>query len=75
MLRRLEHLGYIVRSDSPSEGRARIIRFTKRGHAAYAKIHDILRDVEREWNTELGLRRFAQLKGLLLRVWESPLVH
>ncbi len=75
LLRSLEALGYIVRSDAPEEGRARMIRFTKRGHAAYAKIHDILRDIEREWSAELGPKRFAQLKDLLLRVWESPLTR
>jgi len=75
LLGSLENYGYVVRSDDPNEGRARIVRFTKRGHAAYAKIHDILRDIEREWSAELGHQRFAQLKGLLLRVWESPLAR
>src|SRR5579859_3932830 len=42
LLRSLEGLGYVARSDAPNEGRARIIRFTKRGRAAYSKIHDIL---------------------------------
>jgi DNA-binding MarR family transcriptional regulator len=75
LLRSLEGLGYIVRADSPDEGRMRIIRFTKRGRAAYSKIHDILRNIEREWNAELGSRDFAQLKELLCRVWESPLTR
>jgi DNA-binding MarR family transcriptional regulator len=75
LLGSLEHLGYIVRSDAPNEGRARIIRFTKRGRAAYSKVHDILRDIEREWSAELGPKRFAQLKELLSRVWESPLIR
>ncbi len=75
LLGSLEEYGYIVRSDVPNGGRARIIRFTKRGHAAYAKIHDILRDIEREWSAELGSERFAQLKELLFRVWKSPLIH
>ena len=43
LLRSLEGLGYLARSDSPDEGRARIVRLTKRGRAAYAKIHEILR--------------------------------
>ena len=73
LLRSLEDLGYIVRSGAPDQGRTRIVRFTKRGRAAYLRIHDILRDVEREWSVELGSRRFAQLKELLSRVWESPL--
>jgi DNA-binding MarR family transcriptional regulator len=75
LLRSLESLGYIARSDAPNEGRARIIRFTKRGRAAYSKIDDILRDIEREWKAELGPARFAQLKELLCRVWNSPLVR
>jgi len=73
LLRSLEDLGYIVRSDAPNEGRARIIRFTKRGRAAYLRVHDILRDIEREWSAELGPKSFAQLKELLLRVWEGSL--
>ena len=73
LLRSLEALGYIVRSDVPNQGRARIIHFTKRGRAAYLKIHDILHDIEREWSAELGPKHFAQLKEVLCRVWESPL--
>jgi len=75
LLRSLEALGYIARSDAPEAGRARIIRLTKRGHAAYARIHDILRVIEREWSDELGPKHFVQLKESLLRVWGSPLVR
>lgn len=75
LLRSLEALGYLARSDAPDEGRARIVRLTKRGRAAYAKVHEILRDIEREWSAELGAKTFTELKGLLLRVWEGPLVR
>jgi DNA-binding MarR family transcriptional regulator len=75
LLRSLEGLGYIVRSSAPDEGRARIVHFTKRGHAAYSKIHDILRDIEREWSAELGPKDFTRLKELLSRVWESSLTR
>ena len=75
LLRSLEALGYVSRSDAPHEGRARIVRLTKRGRAAYTKIHDILRDVERQWIGELGPKQFAELKALLGRVWESPLAR
>jgi DNA-binding MarR family transcriptional regulator len=75
LLRSLEDLGYLVRSDAPDEGRARIVRFTKRGHAAYAKALEVLREIECEWHAELGPKDFAQLKNLLFRVWESPLVR
>jgi DNA-binding MarR family transcriptional regulator len=75
LLRSLEGLGYLARSDAPDEGRARIVRLTKRGRAAYAKIHEILRDIESEWGAELGSKHFTRLKELLLRVWESPLIR
>jgi DNA-binding MarR family transcriptional regulator len=74
LLRSLEGLGYILRSDAPDEGRARVVRFTKQGRAAYAKVHGILRDIEHEWRAELGPKDFAQLKELLFRIWESPLI-
>jgi DNA-binding MarR family transcriptional regulator len=75
LLRSLEALGYLARSDAPDEGRARIVRLTTRGRAAYATIYEILRDIEREWSTELGAKRFTELKTLLLRVWEGPLIR
>ena len=75
LLGSLEELGYLVRSDALDEGRARIVHFTKRGHAAYAKALDVLRDIEREWSAELGPKDFAQLKKLLSRVWESSLIR
>jgi DNA-binding MarR family transcriptional regulator len=75
LLRSLGALGYVVRSDDPTEGRARVVRLTKRGRAAYARIHHILRDIEDEWSEELGAADFRQLKALLLRAWEGPLAR
>src|SRR5436190_5547414 len=62
LLRSLEALGYLARSDAPDEGRARIVRLTRRGRAAYVKIHEILRNIEHEWSAELGPKHFTQLK-------------
>jgi DNA-binding MarR family transcriptional regulator len=73
LLRSLEALGYLARSDAPDEGRARIVHMTKRGRAAYTKMHDALRAIEGEWRAELGTKEFEQLKRLLSRVWGSPL--
>jgi DNA-binding MarR family transcriptional regulator len=75
LLGSLEDLGFLVRSDAPDEGRARIVRVTKRGRAAYAKALEVLHDIEQEWSAELGSRDFAKLKELLFRVWESPLIR
>ena len=75
LLRSLEGLGYIVCSDAGEGDRARLIRLTQRGRAAYSRVHDILRDIEREWSDELGAKDFGRLKQLLSRVWESPLIR
>lgn len=75
LLRSLENSGYLVRGDDSSEGRARQVRLTKRGKAAYAKIIGILSTIEKEWSAGLGPKAFAQLKELLGRVWTSPLVR
>jgi DNA-binding MarR family transcriptional regulator len=75
LLGTLEELGYVVRSAAPDERGARIVRFTKRGHAAYGKMADILQDIEREWSAALGPRRFAELKTLLGALWDSPLIR
>jgi DNA-binding MarR family transcriptional regulator len=75
LLRSLEGLGYIARCSAPDEGRARIVRFTSRGHAAYAKIYEILLKIELEWRAELGAGCFDEFKRILSRIWDSPLVR
>jgi DNA-binding MarR family transcriptional regulator len=74
LLQSLERLGYLTRTDAPGDGRARTVHFTERGHAAWAKLHEILADIEDEWRAGLGTADFAQLKALLCKVWESGLV-
>lgn len=73
LLLSLEAAGYIARSAAKEDGRSRVVRLTKRGRDAYAKISEILRDIEREWIAELGPKQFADLKIILTRVWQSPL--
>jgi len=75
LLKSLEEYGYLVRSDVPEGGRTRVVRFTKRGHAAYATIYGILHEIEREWSRMLGPKDFAQLKKLLCRIWDSPVIQ
>ena len=74
LLRSLERLGYIRRSDAEKGGRARIVCFTRRGHAAWTRIHEILTEIETEWRSTLGDRDFDRLKKLLCQVWVSDLV-
>lgn len=74
LLQSLERLGYLSRSDAEGGGGARIVHFTERGHAAWAKIYDILEEVEAVWRAELGEDHFTRLKELLCEVWVSDLV-
>ncbi len=74
LLGSLERLGYITRSDAADRGRARIVRFTRRGRAAWAKVHEILAEIETEWRATLGDRNFSRLKKLLCDVWRSDLL-
>jgi DNA-binding MarR family transcriptional regulator len=75
LLLSLERLGYITREDAPDQRRARVVRFTERGHAVWVLMVALLVEVEDEWRAVLGEERFAQLKEILLDVWESPLVR
>jgi len=72
LLRSLESAGGVERAAAEADGRARGASHEARTRAS-ARIIDILRDIEREWSAELGPKPFAQLKALLVRVWESPL--
>lgn len=74
LLQSLERLGYLRRSDAEEGGRARIVHFTERGHAAWAKVYEILAEIETEWRGSLGDKKFNRLKELLCEVWVSDLV-
>jgi DNA-binding MarR family transcriptional regulator len=71
LLRSLGGLGCIVQSREPDEGRARVVRCTARGRAAYAAMQDILRGIEHEWRDDLGSERFARLKDYSSGSWTA----
>jgi DNA-binding MarR family transcriptional regulator len=54
MLRELERLGYVERHPDPTDGRARIIQLTKRGHALDAAVWTAGREVEQAWRDRIG---------------------
>jgi DNA-binding MarR family transcriptional regulator len=73
LLQSLERLGYIQRGPAESAGRARIVRFTERGAAAWDKMCEVLLEIEAEWEATLGAERFTLLKEILTEVWTSDL--
>ena len=68
LLGQLERLGYLERRPEAGDGRSKRIALTDRGERAAYTIRDAVRDVEREWEAQLGQDRFARLKTLLLEL-------
>jgi DNA-binding MarR family transcriptional regulator len=68
LLGQLERLGYLERRPDAGDGRSKRIALTDRGVRAGYTIRDAVRDVEREWEAQLGQDRFAQLRTLLLEL-------
>jgi DNA-binding MarR family transcriptional regulator len=68
LLGQLERLGYLERRPDTGDGRSKRITLTDRGERAAYTIRDAVRDVEREWEAQLGQDRFAQLRTLLIEL-------
>jgi DNA-binding MarR family transcriptional regulator len=61
----LEQRGYVERVPDPSDGRAKIIRLTERGHAAQALGVGLINEIEQEWAEQFGAERVAALRDAL----------
>jgi DNA-binding MarR family transcriptional regulator len=61
----LEQLGYVQRIPDPSDGRAKIIRLTARGHEAQTLSWTLIDEIEREWAERFGAERIAALRETL----------
>lgn len=66
LLGELERLGYLERQPDPDDRRSKRIALTPRCVSAIPVIRDAVREVEVAWAQQLGERRFADLRGLLL---------
>lgn len=65
LLGQLERNGYLQRRDDPHDQRFKRIALTRRGQRAARAMRDIVREVETEWQQQLGPQRFAELRALL----------
>ena len=61
----LEQRGYVERVPDPSDGRAKIIRLTERGHEALVTGRGLIDDIERDWAERFGEERIAALRDAL----------
>jgi DNA-binding MarR family transcriptional regulator len=64
----LEGYGYVERIPDPLDGRAKIIRLTKRGRDARRAALRIFDDIEREWADRFGEDRIAELREILMAI-------
>ena len=71
LLNEIERLGYIERRHDPDDARSTRIHLTRRGEGARQAIREAVSDVERDWERQLGARRFATLKSLLRELYDS----
>ena len=66
LLGELERLGYLEREPDPNDRRSKRIALTPRCVSAIPVIRDAVREVEVAWAQQLGEKRFADLRELLL---------
>ena len=71
LLRQLEQLGYLTRDIDERDQRSKRIHATPRGLAAGKAIREIVREVEAEWEQQLGPRNFSQLRDLLAQLYAT----
>ncbi|MBZ2197194.1 MarR family winged helix-turn-helix transcriptional regulator [Occultella gossypii] len=67
----LEREGLVERVPDPTDGRARLIRFTPRGRAGSERARDLVMAVEQEWNELLGPELAGPLREALIKLREN----
>jgi DNA-binding MarR family transcriptional regulator len=75
LLRQLEELGYLTREDDADDQRSKRVRLTDRGYAAAMNIRQTVRQIEAEWERDLGASQLEQLRELLVRLNATNLVR
>ena len=68
LLGELERLDYLERRPDPDDLRSKRIALTRRGTSAVGVIREAVGEVESAWAQQLGPKRFAHLRGLLLEL-------
>jgi DNA-binding MarR family transcriptional regulator len=66
LLGELERLGYLERLPDPDDRRSKRIALTQRGLSIVPVIRGAVAEIEAVWAKQLGQKRFAELRRLLL---------
>jgi len=68
LLGELERLDYLERRPDPDDLRSKRVGLTPRGTAVAQRMREAVDEMETTWAQQLGSRRFAQLRNLLLEL-------
>jgi DNA-binding MarR family transcriptional regulator len=68
LINEMEQMGTVTRVPDPSDGRARLVRFTDEGKEQMVHGLNVLKDVERELAQVIGEARMGELHGLLVQL-------
>ena len=68
----LEELGVVERHPDPTDGRAKIVRYTPRALEHFDASRTVIADIERRWGEALGEERYAELRAMLAELLSSP---
>jgi DNA-binding MarR family transcriptional regulator len=66
LLGELERLGYLERRPDPADLRSKRIVLTRRGASLIEVMREAVGDLEATWAQQLGGKRFAELRALLI---------
>ena len=66
LLGELERLGYLERRPDPDDLRSKRVALTPRAVSAIGVIREAVEEIEEIWARQLGEKRFAELRSLLL---------
>jgi DNA-binding MarR family transcriptional regulator len=68
LLGELERLRYLERQPDPEDLRSKRVALTSRGASAIEVIREAVGEVETAWAEQLGPKRFAELRNLLVEL-------
>jgi DNA-binding MarR family transcriptional regulator len=64
----LERHGYVERVPDPEDGRAKLVRATRRGGEVYAIAREFVAELEARWTANLGEAKMRRLRELLVEL-------
>jgi DNA-binding MarR family transcriptional regulator len=67
----VEDLGYVARAPDPADGRAQLVRITRRGEGAAAAGREGLESLEAAWRQIVGERRYELTRRALVALVQA----